>query len=163
MTFVQRTGIDIIDLYDRHVDTVWRVCYSYMKNTADTEDMVQETFIRLIKSGNDFESREHEKAWLIVTASNLCKNELKRPGRAADNIDDHPEINDQAAPGRGEVLDAVLALPEKYRIAVYLFYYEGYKTGEIAKMLHIPEATVKTRLRRARGTLKTMIGGVSDE
>lgn len=70
---LQRTDREITELYQRHVDTVYRVCYSYMKNRADTEDMVQDTFIKLISSGVLFQSAEHEKAWLIVTASNLCK------------------------------------------------------------------------------------------
>ena len=80
MTSLLRTDEEIIEIYNRHVDTVYRVCYSFMKNKPETEDMVQETFLRLIASGKQFENERHEKAWLIVTASNLCKDSLKNGG-----------------------------------------------------------------------------------
>ena len=76
MPALQRTGKVIAEIYNRQVDTVYRICFSFMKNQADTEDMVQETFLRLLSSGVIFQSEEHEKAWLIVTASNLCKDLL---------------------------------------------------------------------------------------
>ena len=76
-----RTDKDIEDIYRRHVDTLYRVAYSFMKNGADAEDMVQEAFVRLLRSGMTFDSPQHEKAWLIVTVSNLCKSAL--PHRAA--------------------------------------------------------------------------------
>lgn len=72
-----RTDEEIEKIYNRHVDTVYRVCFSFMKNEADTEDLVQETFLKLIMSGKSFTSQEHEKAWLIVAASNACKDALK--------------------------------------------------------------------------------------
>lgn len=110
----QRTGQELAELYHRHVDTVWRVCYSFMKNRADTEDMVQEAFLRACFWDKPFRSEEHEKAWLIVTASNLCKDALKRAWRRDEPLEDHLELS---APGRdAQVLDAVLALPEGYTI-----------------------------------------------
>ena len=69
---------EFLKIYHRHVDTVYRICFSFMKNSSDTEDMVQETFLKLLSSGKRFESENHEKAWLIVTASNACKDVLKR-------------------------------------------------------------------------------------
>lgn len=69
-----RTDKDIERIYHRHVEMLYRVAYSFMKNGADAEDMVQETFIRLLRSGMVFDSVQHEKAWLIVTVSNLCKS-----------------------------------------------------------------------------------------
>ncbi len=153
----QRTGQELADLYHRHVDTVWRVCYSFMKNRADTEDMVQEAFLRAYYVDKSFRSEEHEKAWLIVTASNLCKDALKRAWRRDEPLEDHLEL---AAPGRdAQVLEAVLALPERYKTAVYLYYYEGYSLKEIASILACPQATVRTRLARARKQLKQMLGG----
>lgn len=153
----QRTGQELSELYHRHVDTVWRVCYSFMKNRADTEDMVQEAFLRAYYVDKSFRSEEHEKAWLIVTASNLCKDALKRAWRRDEPLEDHLEL---AAPGRdAQVLEAVLALPERYKTAVYLYYYEGYSLKEIASILACPQATVRTRLARARKQLKQMLGG----
>lgn len=157
----QRTGQELAELYHRHVDTVWRVCYSFMKNRADTEDMMQEAFLRAYFWDKPFQSEEHEKAWLIVTASNLCKDALKRAWRRDEPLEDHLEL---AAPGRdAQVLEAVLALPERYKTAVYLYYYEGYSLKEIASILGCPQATVRTRLARARKQLKQILGGDLDE
>lgn len=74
--------------YDRQADTVYRICYAYMKNAADAEDMVQETFLRLIGRTDRIQSTEHEKAWLIVTASNLCKNQLRHWWRRTAPLDE---------------------------------------------------------------------------
>ena len=157
----QRTGQELAELYHRHVDTVWRVCYSFMKNRADTEDMVQEAFLRAYFWDKPFRSEEHEKAWLIVTASNLCKDALKRAWRRDEPLEDHLEL---AAPAQDSpVLEAVLALPERYKAAVYLYYYEGYSVKEIASLLGRSQATVRTRLARARKQLKQMLGGEWNE
>ena len=153
-----RTDKEIEDLYLRHADTVYRLCYSFMKNRADTEDMVQETFLRLIRSGPRFESEAHEKAWLLVTASNLCKNALRHWSRRSEALDDYPEL-ESPGPVVDGVLDAILRLPAVYKTAVYLYYYEGYSTSEIAAMLRCPKATVQSRLHRARKQLKQSLGG----
>ena len=156
-----RTDQELTQLYYRHVDTVWRICYSFMKNTADTEDMVQETFLRAFSWDKPFQSEEHEKAWLIVTASNLCKDTLKRARRRDEPLEEHEELT--APQHSSEVLEAVLALPEDYKAAVYLYYYEGRSAKEIASLLNCPQATVRTRLARARRRLKQMLGGELDE
>ena len=159
MPALQRTGQDITEIYNRHVDTVYRVCFSFMKNTQDTEDMVQETFLRLLSGGVGFVSEEHEKAWLIVTASNLCKDTLKKWWRKTEDIED-PSLGLQQPPFEiDEVLDAILKLPVDQKCAVYMYYYEGYTTAEIAAYLRCPHATVRSRLSRARKTLKSKLGG----
>jgi len=149
---------EFVEVYYRHVDTVYRVCYSFMKNRADTEDMVQETFLRMLSSKKQFESERHEKAWLIVTASNVCKDTLKKWWRRSENIDDFLDI---AAEPRQEdgILEAILQLPDDYKDAVYMYYYEGYTTGEIAQHLRCPESTVRSRLARAKKKLQIMMGG----
>ena len=154
-----RTGKDLEDIYQRHVDMLYRVAYSFMKNGADAEDMVQETFLRLMRSGTVFESAQHEKAWLIVTVSNLCKSALRSPWRRREYLDalsEQPTTED-AAPD--ETLQAVLALPDDYKLPVYLYYYEGYPTADIARMLKVAPATVRSRLNRARKKLKLTLGG----
>ena len=159
MPALQRTGKEITEIYNRQVDTVYRICFSFMKNTADTEDMVQETFLRLISSGVGFVSEEHERAWLIVTASNLCKDTLKKWWRKTEDIDD-PSLGLKQPPFEiDEVLDAILKLPADQKCAVYMYYYEGYATADIASYLHCPQATVRSRLSRARKTLKRKLGG----
>ena len=159
MPALQRTGKDMVEIYHRQVDTVYRVCYSFMKNAPEAEDMVQETFLRLISSGTTFESERHEKAWLIVTASNLCKDSLKRWWRRFESLDERFSGMEAPEALANPVLEAVLALPNDYKTAVYMFYYEGYTTAEIAFYQRCPEATVRSRLSRARKQLKSMLGG----
>ena len=157
----QRTAKQkFVEVYDRQVDTVYRVCYSFMKNRADTEDMVQETFLRLLSTGKEFENERHEKAWLIVTASNLCKDNLKKWWRKSENIEDFLDLAQEPRQDDG-VLELILQLPEEYKDAVYMYYYEGYTTVEIAQHLRCPEATVRSRLMRAKKKLQVMMGGAA--
>lgn len=159
MSALLRTGKEITEIYNRQVDTVYRICFSFMKNIPDTEDMVQETFLRLINSSVRFVSEEHEKAWLIVTASNLCRDTLKKWWHKTEDIDD-PSLNLKQPPFEIDgVLDVILKLPANQKTAVYMYYYEGYSTAEIAEYLRCPHATVRSRLSRARKTLKRKLGG----
>lgn len=159
MPALQRTGKEITEIYNRQVDTVYRICFSFMKNAHDTEDMVQETFLRLIGSGVGFVSEEHEKAWLIVTASNLCKDALKKWWRKQEPLEDYENTLQQPPFEIDEVLGAILKLPADQKTAVYMYYYEGYSTADIASYLRCPQATVRSRLARARKTLKQKLGG----
>jgi len=155
---LQRTDRTARDMYQDHLKTVYRIAYTYMKNRFDAEDAVQETFVRLIRSGARFPDTEREKAWLIVTVSNVCKDMLKSRRRTELNLE---EQRDLAAPEKehGEVLEAILSLPQKYKTAVYLFYCEGYTAREIAALLGEKPNTVMTHLRRARALLRKQLGG----
>jgi RNA polymerase sigma-70 factor (ECF subfamily) len=153
------TQLDFTQIYYRNVSSVYRVCYSFMKNKPEAEDMVQETFLRLISSGVGFVSEEHEKAWLIVTASNLCKDTLKKWWRKTEDISD-PSLGLQQPPFEfNGVMEAILKLPKDQKTVVYMYYYEGYSTADIARYLGCPHATVRSRLSRARKTLKLQLGG----
>lgn len=154
-----RTNKEIMEIYDRHVDTVYRICYAYMKNAPEAEDMTQETFLRLMSCRKAFENQRHEKAWLIVTASNLCKDTLKKWWRHNENLDDYDYLPQNDRETSSIVLDAILALPQDYKDAVYMYYYEGYTTAEIARHLKCPESTVRSRLSRARKQLMNTLGG----
>ena len=159
MPALQRTGKEISEIYNRQVDTVYRICFSFMKNVPETEDMVQETFLRLISSPVVFESEAHEKAWLIVTASNLCRDTLKKWWRKTEDID-NPTLGLKQPPFEiNEVLAAILELPHDQKTVVYMYYYEGYSTADIASYLRCPHATVRSRLSRARKNLKMKLGG----
>ena len=148
---LQRTGRAVKDVYEEHSQTVYRVAYTYMKNRPDAEDALQETFLRLIRGRVVFTDERHEKAWLIRTVSNVCRDMLKAKSRGHEDLDAHEE------------LAAVMALPERYKAAGYLHYYEGYAVREIAEMLRLPPNTIKTRLFRARKALKEALGGDLDD
>lgn len=159
MASLLRTDGKIIDIYNRQVDTVYRICFSFMKNRTETEDMVQETFLKLISSGKTFDNERHEKAWLIVTASNLCKDSLKKWWRKNEDITNYSQDISDTSHADREILDAVLSLPNDQKCVVYMYYYEGYTTQEIAHALRCPPATVRSRLSRARKQLSSMLGG----
>ncbi|MDE5588484.1 MAG: sigma-70 family RNA polymerase sigma factor [Acetatifactor sp.] len=145
---------DIAKIYKRQADTVYRVCFSFMKNTSDAEDMVQETFLKLISCKKKFESEEHEKAWLIVTASNTCKDELRRWKRRLENMNVFLRRGNTVQREDSEIRQQVLDLPVKYRQVIYLHYYEGYRTAEIADMFHCSESTIRNQLLRGRKILQ---------
>ncbi len=149
--------------YSRNIDAVYRVCFSFMKNRADAEDLAQEAFLKLIDRRMRFDTPEHEKAWLIVTAANLCKNALRHWWRKNEDLDSLSHVPQSYDEETGEVLRAVLALPKDYKVLVYLYYYEGYSTPEIARFTGAPQATVRSRLHRARKLLKNILGGDEDE
>lgn len=153
-----RTDKEIAEIYERHSKTVYRVCFAYMKNPMDTEDAVQETFVRLITKSPRLESEEHEKAWLIRTAANICKDELKHWWRKHENIDDHLDLQAEDMPKTDDVFQAVMQLPDKYKTVIYLYYYEGYDSVEIAKILKKPKSTIRNHLREARNLLKERLG-----
>ena len=158
MPSLVRANKEFLEIYHRHVDTVYRVCFSFMKNTPEAEDMTQETFIRLLSSGKQFEDQRHEKAWLIVTASNLCKDAMKKWWRRNESIEDHLDLpGEQTA--ENPVMAAIFSLRKEYKTPVYMYYYEGYSTAVIAQYLNCPEATVRSRLSRARKQLRSMLGG----
>lgn len=161
MPLTQTGTKNFIETYNRHVDMVYRVCYSFMKNQTDAEDMVQETFLRLLSNQKKFADERHEKAWLIVTASNLCKDTLKKWWRTNENIDDYPDLP-QKTNGGSAVMEAILSLSDDYKTVVYMYYYEGYSTAEIAQFLGCPDATVRSRLARARKQLQAMLGGAEE-
>ena len=154
--------VNIEAIYRRHVKSVYRLCYSYFGNAADAEDAVQQVFMKLFDAQRVFESEDHERAWLLRCAANLCKDVLKSAART--RAGEMPaDVVDQAARAEGsEVLEAVLALPEVYKDCVYLHYYEGYKTDEIAQITGAKPSTVRNRLADARALLKQALGGDHD-
>lgn len=148
---------------ERYGDMVRRLCLVHLKNPADTEDIFQNVFLKYVLSPVVFESPEHEKAWLIRVTINACKDLVKSFFRS--RTVPLEELLDQPAPlseEHKEVLEAVLALPQKYRDAVYLHYYEGYTAAEIGKLLGKNTNTVYTLLTRAREQLRKTLGGDRD-
>lgn len=141
-----------IELY---ADMVMRLCTVYLKNQADTEDIFQNVFLKYTLHPMEFESDEHEKAWLIRVTINACKDLLKSFFRSHTvSMDEIADRCTEFSTEHSEVMEAVLALPKKYREVVYLHYYEGYTAPEISKLLGKNTNTVYTLLHKARGLLK---------
>lgn len=151
---LRRSNEEITQIFNRHVDTVYRVCFMYMKNKHDTEDLVQNTFIKLMNDGTVFESQEHEKAWLIRTATNLCKDHFRHWWSKTVGMDKIPEDAVEYSFDTDGTYEMIMSLPPKYKTVIYLYYYEGYSTAEIAKMLNKNHSTIRSHLHNARKLLK---------
>jgi RNA polymerase sigma-70 factor (ECF subfamily) len=132
----------------------------HLKNIHDAEDVFQDVFLKYVLRDRPFENDAHEKAWFIRVAINACKDSLRSFFRKnVSSIEElliEPSFVDKE---NREVLDAVMRLPEKHRMVVYLFYYEGYSAVEIASILKKNENTIYTWLSRARTQLRADIGG----
>lgn len=138
----------------RYMDTVFRVAYSHMKSRADADDITQNVLIKLYRADRDFESDANMKYWLIRVTINECKRAFLSPWRRSEPMDDYADSLAFASPEHSELFYAVMDLPKKYRVVVFLYYYEDYSTDEIAQLLGIPKATVRTHLKRGREHLK---------
>lgn len=153
-----RTGGEIADIYLRHVNTVYSVALMMLNNMPDAEDATQTAFTKLMSTEKTFDDDEHLKAWLIVTTQNTCRNLLKSWWRVKRvGLETIEEQASSEKTYEDEVWSAVSKLGKKYKVLLYLFYYEGYNTEEISKMLGINHATVRTRLRTARAKLKLIL------
>lgn len=153
---------ELTALYQRNIDAVYRLCYVYLRNRADAEDAVQSVFLRYLQKRPEFHEVSHETAWLLLTAKNCCRDQLRCWWRRQRvDLDALPEAavlmrDDESL----DLLKALLALPEKYRVPLYLHYIEGYPAKELAPLLGCRESTVRTRLQRGRNLLKTQLGGI---
>ena len=142
-------------LVNTYSDLILRLSYTYLKSTADAQDICQTVFLKLLTSPRSFESPEHEKAWIIRVTINKCKDLLKSFFRSRTiPIDELPFLQSEKSDHAEGVMEAVLSLPKKYKDVVYLYYYEGYSAVEIAEMLNKNANTVYTLLARARNMLK---------
>lgn len=151
-------------LVDEFLPDIVRLALVYVKNMEDAEDIGQQVFVTYLHKKPVFCDNEHAKRWLFKVAVNLAKNALRSKKNMA-NFDDYANIlfTDNIDYGldsrEDEVVRAVMRLKPSYREVVHLYYYDGYDTNEISKILLIPPATVRTRLARARAELKKMLEG----
>lgn len=153
------TKWDINLIVEEYADTITRICYSYGKNYDDTQDIMQNVFLKLMRANPKFNSKEHEKAWIIRVTINECKDFLKNIFRRHASLEEIQEIPIEEEEDLSYIREAVLKLPDKYKSVIYLFYYEGYTAVEIAGILHKKENTIYTWMNRARQMLKEMVGG----
>lgn len=150
----------IREIYERNVDDVFRLCFSYMKNIHDCEDAVSAVFVKLMQKKPEFKTLKEEKAWLVVTACNHCKDQLRFSLR-------HPKIDISELPEKeywdnadnSELMEKVLSLPEKYRSVMYLHFFIGYSLKEISQLTKTNESTVRSRLFYGKKKLAKLLGG----
>ena len=155
---------DVEQAVKEYADMLFRICIAVLKNEADAQDAVQETFLKYIQKAPQFENGQHEKAWLIRVTINTAKDMQKSSERKNLPICEDILYNqiDESQNTDNGVLECVFNLEEKYRIIIHLYYYEEYSLKEIASILQLPLATVGTRLSRGRKNLKTMLKGEFD-
>ncbi|ROR27248.1 RNA polymerase sigma-70 factor (ECF subfamily) [Mobilisporobacter senegalensis] len=134
-----------------------KIAFTYVKNTADAEDIVQDVFVKVFEKNPDFTSEEHRKAWLIRSTINKAKNYLSS-SIFRKNVPLDEELS-YLPKEESSVLGAVMNLPAKYRLVIHLYYYEGYSAEEIALTLGKRSSTIRTQLQRGRALLKQELKG----
>lgn len=148
---------DVETLFLKYRDDVYRLALSYTRSPSEAEDVCQTVFLKLMEQRSIAPGKE--RAWLMQVTANTCRNLVRShwwqrtTGLEETVTVEPPQVN--------EVLQAVLALPPKYRVVVYLYYFEYSTTSEIAKLLKISPTAVTTRLNRARKMLKEQIREVA--
>lgn len=143
---------------DRYIDSVYKAAMSCCKNKDDADDAVQNTFLKLWRSDEEFADDEHIKRWLIRVAVNECRSTWRtfrhRNKVSFDDLDTEPSYRDEV---HTELLDVLDKLPQNYKAVIHLYYYEGYDVKEISGILGITESNVQIRLMRARNKMKTIL------
>lgn len=152
---VQLEKAEFVQYVERYSDTVYRVALHTCKSPADAEDITQNVFLKLYKEQKPFEGEEHVRRWLIRVAVNEGRSLVHSAWfRRSAPLEDYAGVVDFEAPEESELFLLVMALPKKYRVPVYLFYYEDYPIKEVAALCGLKESTVQTRLQRAREKLR---------
>lgn len=153
---------DIREAVIKYSDMLYKICLVILCNEQDVQDALQDTFCKYFEKKPDFRDEEHEKAWLIKVATNVCRDMIRFRIR-------HPKVpidemeNILVAPEQRETLKELLELPVKHKTVIYLHYVEGYSVKEIADTLGITESAVKSRLLRGRKQMRDMVkmeGGI---
>lgn len=144
-------------LAGQYIHTVYRVAYGYLRSPPDAEDVTQNVLLKLWRTSKTFESDAHVRNWLIRVTVNECKKAVLSPRRRELPIEDVAETLRFETPEHSALFYEVMALPKKYRVPLLLYYYEDYSTAEIARLLHLPPATVRTQLARGRERLKHIL------
>lgn len=136
---------------------IFRTAMCYVKNKADADDIMQEVFLKLYTSDTYFVNDAHAKAWLIKVTANMCRNMLKNPWKKL--IQPIEAAEDMAAESEKEsgLIDIIMKMKSKNRIVLYMHYFEGYSTREIAEILGIKENAVTSQLYRGRKQLKDLL------
>lgn len=144
-------------VYEKFFETIYKVTFLLMKNQQDTADIVQDVFYKFYVNLKEFNDDEHIKAWLLTCSRNACMDFFRSKHRKTTDIDEAIDIGVEFEVD--ETLGILLELPEKYKTPLYMYYYEGYDTKDISKILGISHPTVRIQLKRGRELLKKKIEG----
>ncbi len=140
---------------EEYGNSLYRLCTVMLKNREDAQDAVQDCFLRYITKAPDFTDYEHEKAWLIRVATNVCKDMLRfRKHESFISLDEIRNLSSDE--NNAQILGLLVSLEEKYRVIIHLHYVEGYSTDEISAMLGISSANARKRLQRGRDMLREL-------
>ena len=147
---------EIEEIYKEYNQMVYRLVFSYVKNEGDAEDLMQEIFIKRMCYNKEFESKEHEKRWMIRVSVNLAKDHLKSfwKKKRCSLEEVQLQVPWNMDEEKKQVLEEVFRLPDKCKSVIYLHYFEGYSCKEIGEILHCSESAVKMRLKKGRSLLK---------
>lgn len=149
----------LTSLMNRYGDSVFRMCYAYLKDYQLAEDVAQETFIQVYQHYGEFRNQSSIKTWIIQIAINLCKNQMRTRWwkvQFYQKIMEMEEVEEcyDSLLNRQIIFEEICKLPVKYREVILLYYYQGLKISEIAKILNKSDSAIKSRLTRARERLK---------
>lgn len=144
------------EMYEKHSKSVYGVCLMYLKNKDDAEEAVSESYMRLMEKKIEFESDSHAKAYLIRAAVNICKNLLKS-GWRKNVVHDEDVLMYMTTSEEESIMEEILSLPPKYRVIIYMHYYQGYTAQEIADIMNMSLSAVLSRLSRGRKKLKVIL------
>lgn len=148
-----RPAEDVETIIERYGDLLYRLCILMLNNESDAEDVIQETLIQFYRKAPVFENADHEKAWLIRVATNKCRDLLRfRVRHPLAEVEQIMVASEDSADSG--ILEALASLPEKYKLVLALYYVEGYKVEDIAKIIGRTSSAVKMRLQKGRRLLE---------
>lgn len=147
-------------VYQRQFSRVYRMCLFTLKNKGDAEDASQNIFLKYIKKQPEFNNLEHEKAWFIRVSKNECKDHFKLfwNKNRSPYKKEIPDINSKNETIKIDLINGIMEMPNKFKIILYLYYYEEYSVKEISKIIKEKESTIQSRLYHGRIKLKKILG-----
>lgn len=155
-----RTDDCFEEVMERYSDLIYRVAYANVKIKADADDVFQEVWCRYYQKNKVFESEEHRRNWLINVTLKCCKKIYSSVRYKRTVLTDDVSLLESKLPKKDfEIYYAVINLPQKYRIPIYLYYYEGFSVNEISHMTNTNASTVRSQMKRGREKLKEILEG----
>ncbi|MBQ9266972.1 MAG: sigma-70 family RNA polymerase sigma factor [Clostridia bacterium] len=143
----------------QYKDMLYKLAYAYLKSEADSNDVIQNVFLNFYKTKKEFESEEHMKYFLVRCTINECKKVWRAPWSRLVSFEEASAENAEESNIDLDLLNSIMALDRNYRLVIVLFYIEGYRINEIARILNVPVGTVGSRLSKAKEKLKKDLKG----